>query len=85
MKFERSETKTFGDNKVIRYRTGRNDIFEINASRHGISIKGESKLIDSQDDLESLAECIAKAWQHFQVMRGENGISEEKFSVEPKP
>ncbi len=69
MEFIKKEIPEF---KVIRYIS---DKYVVSASRHGISFSGESKIISDQADLEVLAECIGKAWQYFQAMRGENGIS----------
>ncbi len=79
MKFSKREVPLFENNKIIRYTSGE---LVITASSQGIGIEG-SVSISSHDDLEIMAEYVAKAWQHYVAMGSENGISDNKgLSVE---
>lgn len=82
MKFQKTENQITMGSKIVRYRSGD---FELSSSRHGIILKGQLAVSD-QADLEILAETIARAWQHYQAMRGENGISDKAgLPLEQKP
>jgi hypothetical protein len=79
MKFSKREVPLYENRKIIRYTSGE---FVITASSQGIGLEGSIE-ISSHEDLNSLAEYIAKAWQHYVAMGSENGLSDIKgLSVE---
>lgn len=82
LKFKKSENQITTGSRIVRYISGD---FTISASRHGISFMGNLAISDHAD-LDVLAEHIARAWQHCQAMRGENGVSDKSgLQVESKP
>jgi hypothetical protein len=73
MKFARIETSLLPGHRVVKYVCqDTSDKFEIHVSSRGIYIAGESTLISTQDELNSFAEIIAKAWQHHELLKNAN-------------
>jgi hypothetical protein len=78
MKFVKRVKEICEGVKIVEYVSNE---LKLSASRTGISIAGESQVISNQEDLEILAEYIARAWQHHQALKGcENGLSVESDS-----
>ena len=75
MKFYRYDTHTIMNGMVVRYRLI-NDLydFEINASRDGVMIGGNSPTITDGDSLRDVNDVIGRAYRQYDNLKDGKGL-----------